>query len=138
MARSSSAKPPARASPPPAPGNASTKSKSKSAKPKPDDYSSEGVEDHDVFLLPISDYKIMLAITAVSALVRLFRIYQPSSVVFDEVQYVLRSNPHSPDSGIPSCSGAADGIINTASAVSLRSTSRANSSWTFILRSPSS
>jgi hypothetical protein len=50
------------------------------------DYSSEGVQDHDVFLLPGSDYQIMLALTLLAAVVRIFRIYQPSSVVFDEVQ----------------------------------------------------
>ena len=50
------------------------------------DYSSEGVHDHDVFLLPGSDYQIMLALTLVAAVVRVFRIYQPTSVVFDEVQ----------------------------------------------------
>ena len=55
---------------------------------KNDDYTSEGVADHDVFLLPGSDYQAMIAVTLVGAVVRLFRIYQPSSVVFDEVQYV--------------------------------------------------
>lgn len=63
-------------------GSAVTRAKpSKSA-----DYSSEGVEDHDVFLLPGSDYQILLVLTLVAAIVRVFRIYQPSSVVFDEVQ----------------------------------------------------
>ena len=52
-------------------------------------YASDGVVDNDVFLLPVSDYQIMLGITILSAVVRLFRIYQPSSVVFDEVQYVI-------------------------------------------------
>ena len=56
------------------------------------DYSSEGVEDHDVFLLPGSDYQILLVLTLVSAIVRIFRIYQPTSVVFDEVQYVAYSS----------------------------------------------
>ncbi|RKF79055.1 Dolichyl-phosphate-mannose--protein mannosyltransferase 1 [Golovinomyces cichoracearum] len=51
------------------------------------DSRSEGVEDHDVFLLPSSDYKIMLGITLLAIVVRLFRIYQPSSVVFDEVHF---------------------------------------------------
>ncbi|KAI6636763.1 hypothetical protein MCOR14_005107 [Pyricularia oryzae] len=51
------------------------------------DYTSEGVEDNDVFLLPISDYQWMFAITALAAAVRLFRIYQPTSVVFDEVHF---------------------------------------------------
>lgn len=50
------------------------------------DYGSEGVVDNDVFLLPGSDFSTMFALTAVAAAVRLFRIYQPSSVVFDEVQ----------------------------------------------------
>jgi dolichyl-phosphate-mannose-protein mannosyltransferase len=54
---------------------------------KHDDYTSEGVEDRDVFLLPGSDYRVMIGVTIVAAIVRLFRIYQPSSVVFDEVQY---------------------------------------------------
>lgn len=49
-------------------------------------YGSDGVEDHDVFLLPVSDYQIMIGLTLLAAAVRLFRIYQPTSVVFDEVQ----------------------------------------------------
>lgn len=53
-----------------------------------DDYTSDGVEDNDVFLLPVSDYNVMLLVTIIGAIVRLFRIYQPTSVVFDEVQYV--------------------------------------------------
>lgn len=56
---------------------------------KPDDYTSEGVEDHDIFLLPGTDYQVMIFVTVLAAIIRLFRIYQPSSVVFDEVQYVL-------------------------------------------------
>lgn len=51
-------------------------------------YASEGVTDNDIFLLPVSDYQIMAVLTLIGALVRLFRIYQPTSVVFDEVQYV--------------------------------------------------
>ncbi|KAI5295292.1 hypothetical protein KEM52_001811 [Ascosphaera acerosa] len=54
---------------------------------EPIGYGSTGVRDNDVLLLPVSDYKIMLAITAVAAVVRLFRIYQPTSVVFDEVHF---------------------------------------------------
>lgn len=54
--------------------------------PKSADYSSQGVQDHDVFLLPGSDYQIMLALTFLAAIVRIFRIHQPTSVVFDEVQ----------------------------------------------------
>jgi dolichyl-phosphate-mannose-protein mannosyltransferase len=51
------------------------------------DFTSDGVEDNDVFLLPGSDYQVMLVVTILGAIVRLFRIYQPTSVVFDEVQY---------------------------------------------------
>src|SRR5690606_32936134 len=96
MARPANPKPAAaRASPPPqavAPTNppapkTSQPSKSKSKK-KPADYTSEGVEDNDIFLLSGSDFQLVLAITVLSAAVRLFRIYQPTSVVFDEVQYV--------------------------------------------------
>lgn len=88
MARSASSKPAgARLSPPPAASNSSRKPKPKGTKHK-DDYSSEGVEDNDVFLLPASDFQLTLGITVLAAIVRLFRIYQPTSVVFDEVQYV--------------------------------------------------
>jgi hypothetical protein len=60
---------------------------------EPPSYKSDGVDDNDVFLLPISDYNIMFGLTILAAVVRLFRIYQPSSVVFDEVQYVSRQPP---------------------------------------------
>lgn len=53
---------------------------------KSDNYASDGVTDNDVFLLPFSDYQVMFLVTVVGAIVRLFRIYQPTSVVFDEVQ----------------------------------------------------
>jgi dolichyl-phosphate-mannose-protein mannosyltransferase len=56
------------------------------AQKKTDDYTSDGVEDNDVFLLPIADYQVMVVMTILGAIVRLFRIYQPTSVVFDEVQ----------------------------------------------------
>ena len=56
-------------------------------KRKHNDYTSDGVSDHDIFALPSSDYQLMGLLTVVAAVVRLFRIYQPSSVVFDEVQY---------------------------------------------------
>lgn len=49
-------------------------------------YASEGATDNDVFLLPLGDYYIMGLLTLLAGVVRLFRIYQPSSVVFDEVQ----------------------------------------------------
>ena len=58
----------------------------KDAIAKNKDYGSEGVTDNDIFLLPGSDFQLMLLLTALAAAVRLFRIYQPSSVVFDEVQ----------------------------------------------------
>ena len=51
------------------------------------DYSSHGVTDNDIFMLPGSDFQLMGFLTVIAAVVRLFRIYQPSSVVFDEVQY---------------------------------------------------
>jgi dolichyl-phosphate-mannose-protein mannosyltransferase len=57
---------------------------------KPDDYTSDGVADNDIFLLPGSDFQVLGVLTILAAVVRLFRIYQPSSVVFDEVQYAHR------------------------------------------------
>jgi len=47
-------------------------------------YTSEGVEDNDIF--KFSDWQLLGFITLLGAVVRLFRIRQPSSVVFDEVQ----------------------------------------------------
>jgi dolichyl-phosphate-mannose-protein mannosyltransferase len=44
------------------------------------------VTDNDIFNLPGSDWQLLGVLTVVAAIVRLFRIYQPSSVVFDEVQ----------------------------------------------------
>ncbi|KAH9905316.1 dolichyl-phosphate-mannose-protein mannosyltransferase 1 [Xylariomycetidae sp. FL2044] len=52
-----------------------------------DDYTSDGVDDNDIFLLPLTDYQVMLVVTLIGAVVRLFRIYQPTSVVFDEVHF---------------------------------------------------
>lgn len=60
---------------------------------KRNDYTSDGVKDNDVFNLPSSDYRVMIFVTVMAAIVRLFRIYQPSSVVFDEVQFVFSSPP---------------------------------------------
>ncbi|KAF8419734.1 Dolichyl-phosphate-mannose-protein mannosyltransferase-domain-containing protein [Tirmania nivea] len=45
------------------------------------------VKDNDIFLLPASDYQIMLALTVVATAVRLYKIWQPTSVVFDEVHF---------------------------------------------------
>lgn len=59
---------------------------SKNRRKKVSDYRSEGVKDNDIFNLPSSEYKIILVLTAIATVVRVFRIYQPSSVVFDEVQ----------------------------------------------------
>ncbi|KAJ5692189.1 Dolichyl-phosphate-mannose--protein mannosyltransferase 1 [Penicillium macrosclerotiorum] len=50
-------------------------------------YASEGVRDNDILNLPASDYKLLVLVTLIAAAVRLFRIYQPSSVVFDEVHF---------------------------------------------------
>jgi dolichyl-phosphate-mannose-protein mannosyltransferase len=52
-------------------------------------YQSDGVNDNDIFELPGSDWQILGLLTIVATFVRLFRIYQPTSVVFDEVQYVV-------------------------------------------------
>ncbi|KAL1637457.1 Dolichyl-phosphate-mannose--protein mannosyltransferase 1 [Neofusicoccum ribis] len=56
-------------------------------KSKPRDYSSEGVKDNDLSKLPASDWQLLGLLTLVAAGVRLFRIYQPGSVVFDEVHF---------------------------------------------------
>jgi dolichyl-phosphate-mannose-protein mannosyltransferase len=69
----------------PAPSNGRTKQKSKS---KAVGYQSEGVQDNDIFNLPSGDLQLLGFLTLAACFVRLFRIYQPSSVVFDEVQYV--------------------------------------------------
>ena len=62
------------------------------AKPTgPIGYASEGVKDHNIFNLPGSDWQLLAVLLVVAAVVRLFRIAQPSSVVFDEVQYVRHS-----------------------------------------------
>ena len=51
-------------------------------------YASDGVKSYDILNLSLSDYKLLALVTLVAAAVRLFRIYQPTSVVFDEVQCV--------------------------------------------------
>ncbi len=98
-----------------------------SAKKKQDDYTSEGVSDHDIFALPSSDYQLLGVLTLVAAFVRLFRIYQPSSVVFDEVQY----------GSFDSWTTNSMLIQLTASVASPRNTSKAASSWTYIPHWPS-
>jgi hypothetical protein len=90
---------------------------------KHDDYTSDGVVDTDVFLLPGSDYQIMILVTTLAAVVRLFRIYQPSSVVFDEVQYIIIPIP------VQFLMSNAYKLVSTASEDSHRNTSRADSLW---------
>lgn len=51
-------------------------------------YKSDGVGNYDIFSLPGSDWQLLIFITFFGALVRLYKITQPTSVVFDEVQYV--------------------------------------------------
>lgn len=79
----------------PGQGKARSKSRSKSrskkdkaASKKATSYKSDGVEDHDVFLLPLSDYWTVIGLTLLALIVRVYKIYQPTSVVFDEVQSV--------------------------------------------------
>jgi hypothetical protein len=97
MARSLAAKGSSQArrpSPSPSPQPQASGAKSKKAAKRKLDYTSEGVEDNDVFLLPVSDYQVMILVTIAAAAVRLFRIYQPTSVVFDEVQCVHLPTMH--------------------------------------------
>jgi dolichyl-phosphate-mannose-protein mannosyltransferase len=68
-------------SPPPSPQYAE-----KQPLQNPTEDPDSGIKDNDIFLLPSSDYSIMVMLTIVAVVVRLFRIHQPSSVVFDEVQ----------------------------------------------------
>ncbi|KXJ89405.1 Dolichyl-phosphate-mannose-protein mannosyltransferase-domain-containing protein [Microdochium bolleyi] len=85
MGRSNSARPPSSRN-----GSSTavvaTNAKSKNVA-KRNDYGSDGVEDNDVFLLPGSDFQVLALVTIIGAVVRLFRIYQPTSVVFDEVHF---------------------------------------------------
>jgi dolichyl-phosphate-mannose-protein mannosyltransferase len=83
MANSASQKGSMRKSRSPAPPSQAL---SQSSKKGPKSYASEGATDNDIFLLPTNDYKIMGVMTALATAVRLFRISQPTSVVFDEVQ----------------------------------------------------
>lgn len=50
-------------------------------------YKSIGVTDNDIFKLPSRDYRFIGLLTLLAAFVRLYRIHQPSSVVFDEVHF---------------------------------------------------
>ncbi|KKK14332.1 hypothetical protein P175DRAFT_0508810 [Aspergillus ochraceoroseus IBT 24754] len=77
------------------PPRASSRSPSRSPRPKNrkkapaviSSYGSDGVTNNNIFNLPSSDYKAMVLLILVAAVVRLFRIYQPTSVVFDEVHF---------------------------------------------------
>lgn len=63
-----------------------SRSKNKNKNKENTSYKSDGVDDHDVFLLPGADYIVALGLTVLATVVRLYKIYQPTSVVFDEVQ----------------------------------------------------
>ncbi|KAF3315079.1 hypothetical protein TWF173_004289 [Orbilia oligospora] len=45
------------------------------------------IRDFDIFSLPSSDWSILIVLTVLAVFVRLFRIHQPTSVVFDEVHF---------------------------------------------------
>ena len=121
------------------PQSKSRRSPSRSPKPKnrkktsevTSHYGSDGVKENNIFNLPTSDYKVLAFLTLVAAVVRLFRIYQPSSVVFDEVQYIPFY-----------LSARFDSVLlipaPTVSVVSRPSTSRVGSLWMFIHRLPNS
>lgn len=51
------------------------------------DYTSDGVRDNNITNLSGSAWQVAGALTILAFFVRLFRIYQPSSVVFDEVHF---------------------------------------------------
>lgn len=74
---------------------AEERSRSRSPRPKKKKHQGQNVKsqsgvnaikDNDIFLLPSRDYEIMFALTAIAVAVRLYRIWLPTSVVFDEVQ----------------------------------------------------
>lgn len=70
-----------------APKTSSTTAASNSPSSKSKDYTSDGVKDNDITKLSAGDYEALGVLTIVAMFVRLFRIYQPSSVVFDEVHF---------------------------------------------------
>ncbi|KAL9049360.1 MAG: hypothetical protein Q9162_007256 [Coniocarpon cinnabarinum] len=57
------------------------------ASTKRKDYTSDGVKDNNIFKLPSSDWIVLGVVSVVALAVRLFRLYQPTSVVFDEVHF---------------------------------------------------
>lgn len=79
-------KPYRRRSPSPSP-NRKNKKKAVQQQQYTQELSSPPPVKNDIFNLPTIDYKLMVILTIIATGVRLYRIYQPSSVVFDEVQY---------------------------------------------------
>ncbi|KAH9818536.1 glycosyltransferase family 39 protein, partial [Teratosphaeria destructans] len=51
------------------------------------EYTSYGVTDHNLLRLRSGDWQLLAVLTLLALFVRLFRIYQPTSVVFDEVHF---------------------------------------------------
>ncbi|QIW98367.1 hypothetical protein AMS68_003885 [Peltaster fructicola] len=51
------------------------------------DYTSHGVTNNSIFKLKQRDWEVLGGLTLIALFVRLFRIYQPPSVVFDEVHF---------------------------------------------------
>lgn len=51
------------------------------------DYTSKGVRDTSINKLASSDYQALAVVTLIALFVRVFRIYQPTQVVFDEVHF---------------------------------------------------
>lgn len=49
-------------------------------------YASDGVSDHNILNLPGSEWQVLGILTIIASFVRLYRLSQPDSVVFDEVQ----------------------------------------------------
>lgn len=64
------------------PARSSQRGRSKSV-----DYTSEGVKDNGITNLKSRDWEMLTVLTIIALFVRVFRIYQPSSVVFDEVHF---------------------------------------------------
>lgn len=80
---------PRRRSPSPSP---SRKKKAKQAVKAAVEEAPAAVKHNDILNLPSSDYNVLFLLLVVAVAVRLFRIYQPTSVVFDEVQCVHPAN----------------------------------------------
>ncbi|KAK4995838.1 Dolichyl-phosphate-mannose--protein mannosyltransferase 1 [Elasticomyces elasticus] len=72
--------------PPSAPGAVPVTSK-KTRSAQGGSYASDGVTDNNVTTLKSDDWGLLGVLTVIAVFVRLFRIYQPPSVVFDEVHF---------------------------------------------------